>query len=83
MIAAACVDPPGIHCLLVSSYTDMPRPTHYSPVIKRDLVSLLYHEAKQRKLPMTKLVDKILRQALEANETNRLREEPRQYQPTR
>jgi len=61
----------------------MARPTYYSPVIQRDLVSLLYHEAKQRKLPMTKLVDKLLRQSLEDNETTRLREEPRQYQPSR
>jgi hypothetical protein len=32
---------------------------------------------------MTKLVDKILRQALEGNETTRLREEPRQDQHSR
>ncbi|MCP5535416.1 MAG: hypothetical protein H7A51_04180 [Akkermansiaceae bacterium] len=61
----------------------MARPHHYSPVIRRDLVSLLYHEARRRKLPMTKLVDEILRQALEGDGTNRLRGEPQQYQHPR
>ena len=64
----------------LENHGKMARPTHYSPVIRRDLVGLLYHEAKRRKKPMTKLVDEILRKALEGNETTRLREEPRQYQ---
>ena len=37
---------------------------HYSPVIDRFLVSCLYHEAKERRMPMTRLVDDLLRQAL-------------------
>lgn len=56
----------------------MARNRHYSPVIRRDLVGLLYHEAKHRRMPMTKLVDRLLRQALEADQTTRIREEPRQ-----
>jgi hypothetical protein len=60
----------------------MARPNHYSPVIRRDLVGLLYHEAKHRSIPMTKLVDQILRNALEADETSRILREARQdYRP--
>lgn len=60
----------------------MARNRHYSPRIERDLVGLLYHEAKARSVPMTKLVDDLLRPALKAGETTRLREEPRQdYRP--
>ena len=42
----------------------MPRSRHYSPVISRFLISVLYHEARARKIPMTKLTDQLLRQAL-------------------
>ena len=42
----------------------MPRPKHYSPQISRFIVSVLYHEAKARQIPMTKLTDDLLRQAL-------------------
>jgi hypothetical protein len=40
------------------------RKKHYSPQISRFLVSVLYHEAQHRKLPMTKLADELLRQQL-------------------
>ncbi len=43
----------------------MARPLHYSPQISRFLVSVLYHEAKHRKIPMTKLTDDLLAQALQ------------------
>ncbi|MCH7225096.1 hypothetical protein [Haloferula sp. A504] len=56
----------------------MARNRSYSPRIERDLVSALYHEAKHRRIPMTKLVDDLLRPALKAGETTRLREETRQ-----
>jgi len=36
----------------------------YSPKIKEDLVSKLYQKAKAEGIPMTKLVDEILRNAL-------------------
>ena len=58
----------------------MARPTHYSPVIQRDLVGLLYHEAKRRKLPMTKLVDELLRKAVKGRKTTRIPWETRQDQ---
>lgn len=47
----------------------MARPRHYSPVISRFLVSVLYHEAKRRKMPMTKLTDALLRQVLNGSES--------------
>jgi hypothetical protein len=37
---------------------------HYSPQIRRDLVTLLYHEAKRQRKPMTRLVDELLAAAL-------------------
>ena len=45
----------------------MARPRHYSPQLSRFLVSVLYHEAKRRKIPMTKLTDDLLRQALQGS----------------
>jgi hypothetical protein len=42
----------------------MPRATHYSPQIRRDLVSKLYHRAKAEKTPMTKLTNRLLDEAL-------------------
>ncbi|QTN32934.1 hypothetical protein HZ994_11570 [Akkermansiaceae bacterium] len=61
----------------------MARPNHYSPAIRGDLVGLLYHEAKHRSIPMTKLVDQLLRNALEADETTRILREPRKDYPQR
>ena len=46
----------------------MPRPQHYTPAIERFLVSVLYHEARHRKVPMTHLANEILKNAL-ANST--------------
>jgi hypothetical protein len=42
----------------------MPHQRHYSPRVCRFLVSVLYHEAKRRNIPMTKLTDELLRQQL-------------------
>jgi len=42
----------------------MSQPRYYSPRISRFLVSVLYHEAKRRQIPMTKLTDELLRQQL-------------------
>ena len=42
----------------------MARPTHYSPAIERFLVSVLYHEARQRNIPMTRLANEILKKEL-------------------
>ena len=63
----------------------MARPRHYSPVIARFLVSVLYHEAKHRQIPMTLLVDALLRQALTGSESwkmaqeTKIAEEPSTY----
>ena len=63
----------------------MPRALYYSPRISRFLVSALYHEAKRRGIPMTKLTDELLRQQLTGCESwdevqgMRVAEEPPPY----
>jgi hypothetical protein len=42
--------------------------THYSPAIDAVLVSALYHEARRRGVPMTKLADELLKGSLERTE---------------
>lgn len=42
----------------------MARPTHYSPPLSRFLVCVLYHEAKRRRIPMTRLAEMLLQAAL-------------------
>ena len=42
----------------------MARPNHYSPAIERFLVSVLYHEAHHRNIPMTRLANQILKAEL-------------------
>ena len=61
----------------------MPRATHYSPQIRRDLITKLYHRAKAERTPMTKLTNRLLDEALtnivpfsEDNETCRVAESP-------
>jgi len=46
----------------------MARPRHYVPTISRFIVSVLYHEAKRREIPMTQLTDDLLRQSLQGTE---------------
>jgi hypothetical protein len=43
----------------------MPRNGYYSPVLRRDLVTRLYHAAKDARLPMTKLQDRLVEDALD------------------
>ena len=43
----------------------MSRHTHYVPRIDRRLVCALYHEARHRHQPMTRLVDELLTRALQ------------------
>ncbi len=45
----------------------MPRPRHYSPAIQRFLVSVLYHEARSQKIPMTQLTNQILEERLKGS----------------
>jgi len=62
----------------------MPRQTHYSPQLSRLSVCALYHEAKSKGVPMTKLADKLLAKALVDSESwtkaeQQLREESPPY----
>ena len=43
----------------------MSRPTHYVPRIGRQLICALYHEAKHRRQPMTRLVEDLLTAGLQ------------------
>lgn len=47
----------------------MARARHYSPQISRFLVSVLYHEAQRRCIPMTKLTNELIRQQLSGSES--------------
>ena len=40
----------------------------YSPAINERLISILYREARARRVPMTRLVDRLLVKALESEE---------------
>jgi hypothetical protein len=42
----------------------MPKPRWYSPQLSRELVTLLYHQARAERIPMTKLANTIIEQAL-------------------
>ena len=42
----------------------MARSTHYTPPLSRFIVCALYHEAKQRKIPMTRLANDLIELAL-------------------
>jgi hypothetical protein len=62
----------------------MPKQTHYSPKLSRLNVCALYHEAKSKGVPMTKLADELLAKALIDSESwtkaeQQLREEPPPY----
>lgn len=47
----------------------MPKIRYYTPRISRFLVSVLYHEAKRRQVPMTKLTDELLQRQLFGGES--------------
>ena len=48
----------------------MPRKSlYYTPKISRFLVSVLYHEARSRRMPMTDLTEALLTQSLEGSES--------------
>jgi hypothetical protein len=68
----------------------MPRATHYSPQIRRDLITKLYHRAKAEDIPMTKLTNRLLDEALnnivpftEQEESSRVAESPPQHPTSR
>jgi len=60
----------------------MARFAHYSPPIRRALVRVLYHERIRRKIPMTRLVDSILTDALKNTVSWHLMEDSPEYQPS-
>ena len=60
----------------------MARFAHYSPPIRREIVRVLYHERIRRKIPMTRLVENILTDALKSTESWRMMEDPPTYQPS-
>ena len=65
-----------------SKISTMARFAHYSPPIRRELVRVLYHERIRRKIPMTRLVDSILTDALKNTESWQMMEESPEYQPS-
>ena len=56
----------------------MPKTPYYSPQIRRDLITKLYHRAKAEKVPMTKLTNRLLDEAM-SNEQQSccVKEEPK------
>lgn len=44
----------------------MRRPKWYSPQLSREIISRLYFKAKVERIPMTRLANRIMEQALEA-----------------
>jgi hypothetical protein len=49
----------------------MQRRGYYSPVLRRDLVTRLYYAAKEARLPMTRLQDRLVEDALDKISTRR------------
>jgi hypothetical protein len=60
----------------------MAQSRHYSPRLERPLITALYHAAKARRIPMTRLASSLVREGLEriadstSSETAFVREEP-------
>jgi hypothetical protein len=46
----------------------MTRSKHYTPALNRFLVSVLYHQSQVQKVPMTKLANQIVTEALANSE---------------
>lgn len=53
----------------------MSYPTTYQPAVRRDVIKALYHEAKVRRLPMTRLINTLLEDALRPTPGWRIAEE--------
>ena len=60
----------------------MAQSRYYSPRLERPLISVLYHAAKARRIPMTRLASSLVREGLEriaeppGSESTFVREEP-------
>jgi hypothetical protein len=48
----------------------MTRAKWYSPQLSREIVSRLYFKAKAERIPMTVLVNRLIKQALDPNESS-------------
>jgi len=60
----------------------MPRKGYYSPVLRRDLVTRLYYAAKEARLPMTQLQDRLVEDALDRISTRKtltIQEQPKKF----
>lgn len=62
-----------------ATISTMSRFAHYSPPIRREIVRVLYHERVRRKIPMTRLVENILTDALKSTESWHMMEDPPAY----
>jgi hypothetical protein len=49
----------------------MKRKGYYSPALRRELVTRLYHTARELRIPMTVLNDQIVQEALDRMEASR------------
>ncbi len=61
----------------------MARERHYVPRIPRELVGVLYRERIRRGIPMTRLVEQILTDALRDTDSWKLMEQEHSYQDGR
>jgi len=48
----------------------MAQSRHYSPRLERPLITALYHAAKARRIPMTRLASSLVREGLDRLETH-------------
>ena len=58
----------GVARSINQNHDKMAKNRHYSPVIDRFLVKVLYFDARNHGIPMTKRVDELLRDALKGSE---------------
>jgi hypothetical protein len=54
----------------------MAKDRYYSPQLRRELISPLYHEAKRQRVPMTQLASRFVQDGLSQAGHSRIAEEP-------
>ena len=69
-IARVLFEDEGYHNAFINQIDDFIRREKimYTPKIQPDLIPILYHQAKAESVPMTKLIDRIIRKYLEADD---------------
>lgn len=60
----------------------MGRYSYYQPAIRRELIRVLYHERVRREIPMTRLLEGIITDALRNTESWRMMEDSPAYKTT-